>query len=649
MRLSIRWKLILSIGLPTLAIYAIVLTFNYVRLTQFARERLEAHMTRVAEHYAARFDGQFRSVAQVARSTARFIETHPNLTESELYRLLEQNISQSELIYGAAIAFEPEAFEPGRRLFSPYVHRVGGDLRRMDIGAEGYDYLDEQWQWYARPRATGRAGWSDAYFDEGAGDVLMCTFSVPFFRDGQVRGVATVDIHILELQQRLDIEADPELDEGQYAILSREGAFLSHPDRSMILQQTVFDMAAAANRPDLQRLGEQMTTGQRGAVEVDDLPDSVRALDGPGPYLICFAPIASTGWSFAAAVPAQVVGAPAREALWRSLGLLMFNLFVLIVILLIAAVRITRPIEELAGLVERLGEGDLDVKPARVRSNDEIGQFARAFNRMVDELRDHVDALTRATAAREAVESELRVAREIQQSLLPRSYPAFPHRDEFDLYAVNLPARSVAGDFFDFFFVHDDVLTVVIADVAGKGVPAALFMAVTRTVLRNLAMQGLSPAEILTQTNAILRDDNDRGLFVTLFIGHYNTRTGRLTYANGAHPPPMVVAPDGSVARLGDATGTLVGVFDDAQLIPFEQQEAELGVDSALVLFTDGVPEARSPDGTFYREERFVRWLSDHVGPDMRHYCTASRDEIVAFQHGDPSDDVTILMLRRVK
>ncbi len=165
---------------------------------------------------------------------------------------------------------------------------------------------------------------------------------------------------------------------------------------------------------------------------------------------------------------------------------------------------LSRPVRRLMGAIDRLGKGDFSARTESIARRDEIGELSRAFNEMVSELEFHVQELTSATAAREVVEGELRAAREIQARLLPQVFPAFPDRDEFVLHGVNAPARHVGGDFFDFFLASEQELVLVIADVSGKGVPAAMLMAVSRTIVRNLAMDGLAPAEILAETNRLL-------------------------------------------------------------------------------------------------------------------------------------------------
>lgn len=281
-------------------------------------------------------------------------------------------------------------------------------------------------------------------------------------------------------------------------------------------------------------------------------------------------------------------------------------------------------------------------------AQDEIGELARAFNTMVGQLREQVAALTAQTKARESVESELRIAREIQRSLLPRTFPPFPHRKEFDLHAYNGAARRVGGDFYDFFFLPDGRLALVIGDVCGKGVPAALFMAVARTVVRNLALSGRSPDELLTEANRILLADNTQGLFVTLIVAFYDPATGAVTYGNGGHPRPLVVGNgngSGAACRaFGRVTGTIVGALENQSWGTAEERVAP---GEAVVMFTDGVPDARRPGGALFGEERLAELLSDLAGEPVDRLCQRVVARLDEYAASDWPDDVTLLVLRR--
>ncbi|MFZ9585942.1 MAG: PP2C family protein-serine/threonine phosphatase, partial [Pseudohongiellaceae bacterium] len=239
------------------------------------------------------------------------------------------------------------------------------------------------------------------------------------------------------------------------------------------------------------------------------------------------------------------------------------------------------------------------------------------------------------------MKAELRAAHDTQMSIMPHENPIVPG---CDISGICIPANEVGGDFFDYFLVSPGTLVFVIADVSGKGLSAALVMAVTRTMVRDLAQSGRRPGEILRETNERLRESRRSGAFVTLFLGIYHSASGQVTYANGGHLPPYLISSTGEVATVGEATGTIVGMLEQQD---YQDAEFTLQPGDTLLLHTDGYPEARSPAGEFYGTSRIKHFLQRHARGSVRELCDAITAEIAAFQHDSLSDDLTLLALRR--
>lgn len=633
MVVSIRWKLVLAIGVPLLLISGITITLDYIGLRTAAYRGMESYVSELTRQYAARLDARMEQLAQVGRSTAAFIVSHPELTEEAIYDLMRTNVLQSHLIYGACVAFAPYEFDKDRRLVAPYVYGDREDLQRLDV-AGAYDYTDPSWDWYRHASETHEAYWTEPFFDEGAGDVVMCTYVVPLMRNGKFIGTTNIDVELETLQQAMAL---PLLHNARYSILSRKGTIVSDEEPDLIYKETVFTLAAKLNRPRLAELGRLILLNEAGTAQLHSVDTGERVLIG-------YAKVPSTGWSFVAGVPESEVLAGVYQHLARRTILVSLSLVLVLATTVILSLLITRPIDRLSTTVRALNVGNLGARAVGIKSRDEIGQLARAFNSMAERLRDQIDALRRETAARQAVESELSVAREIQTSLLPRRFPPFPDRFEFDLHAINAPARHVAGDFFDFFFVSDRRLMLVIADVSGKGVPAAMYMAVARTVLRNLGLRGLPPRELMREANKLLLAEDVVGMFVTVFVALYDIDTGEGVYANAGHPPPCIVDTDGRAKLVGPPTGMVLGVDEFAV---FDEQPFSLGIGDKLVCFTDGLPEARSPKGDFYRDERLLELVAAHAAEDPAQFCASVVSRIEEFSGFHLSDDLTLLVLRR--
>jgi sigma-B regulation protein RsbU (phosphoserine phosphatase) len=247
-------------------------------------------------------------------------------------------------------------------------------------------------------------------------------------------------------------------------------------------------------------------------------------------------------------------------------------------------------------------------------------------------------------AAQEKVESELNIAAQIQRSILPSDFPAFPEHDEFDLCAMMKPAREVGGDFYDFFFIDDDHLAVTIADVADKGVPAALFTMISRTILRSIAKQDKSVAQVLTETNNLLCEGNDTGMFVTVFLAYYHLPTGRLAYSNGGHNPALLVGNDGICRELAQKHGPALGIRSG---LTYSEDADNLKPGQIIILYTDGVTEASSPQDELFGLERFSKLVCSCANLKLSQLVSHIDKRLTEFQNGNQFDDTTVLVLKR--
>jgi phosphoserine phosphatase RsbU/P len=266
-----------------------------------------------------------------------------------------------------------------------------------------------------------------------------------------------------------------------------------------------------------------------------------------------------------------------------------------------------------------------------------INLIQLSVSRLIDNLRVE-------TEARERIKSELRIAQEIQTSMLPRNFPPFPERQEFEIYATMDPAREVGGDFYDFFFVDQNKLCLLVGDVSGKGVPAALFMAISKALFKSEALRGFNAAEVISRVNNVLCPDNPLCMFVTVFCAILNVATGELECCNGGHNPPLICRADGSVHLVDAPKGVAVGVMKDSQ---FAAERFVLKPGDLLVLYTDGVTEAMNPQHKLFSEERLKKTLRNLWDKDPIGLVGGLRREVAAYAQGEPqSDDITLLALR---
>lgn len=313
---------------------------------------------------------------------------------------------------------------------------------------------------------------------------------------------------------------------------------------------------------------------------------------------------------------------------------------IVIILSFTVAGTITRPIQKLAKNVENIGQGNLDIR-MEVESKDEVGELAQTFNRMLEDLQQYITNLAEVTAEKERIGAELDVATNIQASMLPCIFPAFPEHKEFDIFATMNPAKEVGGDFYDFFLVDQNHLALVMADVSGKGVPAALFMVIAKTLLKNRAQIGESPEVVLEKVNNQLCENNEADMFVTVWLGIYELSTGKLTYANAGHECPAVMRANGKYELIQESHDFVVAGLEG---MPYTLHEITLCPGDKLFLYTDGVPEATNVSEELFGEERMLDALNiclDKTPEQTLHQVKEIIDDFVG--EADPFDDLTML------
>lgn len=606
---------------------------NHVARTLILRQA-EANTRELVRSTVNRIESLLRSVEPLPQLVARQVAGR-RLSREELLQLIENELNANSHLYGSAVAYAPE---PGSREVKqgvPYLYRKEGRFHFADLARDGYDYASQDW--YLLPRELGKAVWTDPYFDEGGGEAMMCTYVVPFYAGStgasNFAGVVGVDIELAHLTQ---IVSSIKLFRSGYAfLLSQNGQIVSHPNKQYVFKESVFSLADEVGDKQWREIGRAMLRRGEGFVHV--LSPNTHL-----PSWLYYAPI-SSGWSVAVLFPESEVLADLqslnRVVFW--IGILGFGSLLAVITLLSTGV--TRPIRTLALQTHEIARGNLDLAVPPVASHDEVGDLSQSFESMRVALKEYVANLAATTAAKERIESELKIAQTIQRSFLPKRFPPFPDRDEFDIYAHLEPARQVGGDLYDFFLLDDHQLFFSIGDVSGKGVPAALFMAVTKTLVKGVAELHLSPAQVLTKVNHELFVDNEQMMFVTLYCGVLDLRTGELQYTNAGHLPPLHLRRSGTAAWLELPRGSVLGITDD---VTYEDRAISLQPGDTLLLYTDGVNEAMDPRQKLFGDERLRTLATAHAG-GPKDLVDALFAAVHQFASGEEqSDDITVLALR---
>lgn len=510
--------------------------------------------------------------------------------------------------------------------------------------------------WYLSANISPGYVWSEPYVDVLGGG-LMITYSRKV-EDPQGRGrwIIGADITIETINQRV-ITTD--LGENGYAFLiNQNGDVISRPGLTAgsVRWDELYQTENLLESPnsDLREVAEDMTAGFSG-VRICRLAE--------GDKFIAYAPVKRIGWSIGIVLPVETVIAPIemtrREIqnatdetrghidnemlfLQQLLGVLFILLFIAIIGVAVVSSRyIVDPLRILKEGAMRIGKGDLE-SSVIVNTGDEFEDLAGVFNQMSQDLRDHISELRRTTAEKERFTRELEIAHGIQDSFLPDSIPEIPG---IEIAVFATPALEVGGDFYDFIPVDEDAWGLVIADVSGKGVPAALFMALSRTLIRVSASRRKDPAGAITEANELICRDSKTSMFVTLFYLVISSKEREITYINAGHNPPLLLnrnAP-GSVTLL-KADGIALGIIDDINLqsVSISLKEGDL-----VVLYTDGITEAMNSEGEEFGMERLSDVLNTYRDCTAVEIIERIKAAISEFAGETPqSDDITLILIR---
>ena len=487
-------------------------------------------------------------------------------------------VEENPSVMGSTIALVP-GYNQKLPLYAPYVCRTAdGGTELKSLATEEYDYPSQEW--FTEPLTYGIGYWSEPYLDTGGGDIMMTTYSVPVMDEsGRFAAVLTADI---SLDWLTELVGSVRVYPGAFSVLvSREGRVMVNPAEELNMQHTVQDYAQqASDTANYKLLTESMLAGRNGNVS---LRQSRREK-----LSVFYAPIEKTGWSMAIAIPDSAIFGEIRRMSMLVCLLMLVGLGMLILIL-----------------------------RSVVRNQMKFAQLNEKKERM---------------------EHELKIGHDIQMSMIPKTFPPFPERKDIDMAATLVPAREVGGDLYDF-FIRDEKLFFCIGDVSGKGVPASLVMAVTRSLFRSISSHENSPQRIVTMINDAMSDMNENNMFVTFFCGVLDMYTGKLRYCNAGHNPPFLFTD--KMSTLPVLPNVALGVLPG---IPFREQEIDLTYDDALFLYTDGVTEAENLAHEQFGMDRLEAPL--HTRRTAVGQLDAVKEEIDRFV-GDAaqSDDITMLFI----
>lgn len=629
--MSLSNKLSLYLVLTALVIFA-SLGFIFVRYGGEREERLVSIYSSMSiENFADKIDYDLSRIENditLTAPAALIVLEHPEW----ILRFVERYVKTDSLIMGGCIAVVPGALpSSGNDLMMEYASRDGqGQWESKHLGDSAYDYTSMPW--YTDAVSTGKPAWSEPYFDKGGGNKLMVTYSYPLCDpEGKVLAVMTADISIDDLTH--EITKLKPVDEGYAFIISKEHTFVTYPDKSKVLSEDIETYAKEKGWKMVSELGEKDYSSKSSTFRIDE--------DGKDMLLVCHR-MGLTDWIICSIAPYSSIMSSLDLVTVKAVVLIVAGLLILLFLIRAIVIYSMRPLSRLTATVDSISSGHLDTPLPAMKASDEIGHLNNAFSKMQLSLREQMERLVETTKAKEHIESELHIARSIQMGLVPRTFSPFPEWKGLELFAMLRSAKEVGGDLYDF-FIRDSRLFFTIGDVSGKGIPASLFMAVTRTLFRMAAGHSDSPGEIVSTINDTIVKDNAECMFVTMFVGTLDLRNGNLRFCNAGHNPPVIIGRSGA-SFLAENENIPVGVIAGYE---YQEESLQLTSDSTLFLYTDGLTEAENSSKGLYGDKRLLDTLSDNPATTPKEKIERLSESVGNFAGGvDQSDDLTMLSLR---
>jgi len=623
---SLRTRIALWSGLITLLLLLLVTVATAWFVRQLILDGAQRD-TRASAHDAAeRLERTLNTVTITAHGLADLV-TSARLDPEQLSASLRALLQATPGANGGLLALEPE--RPGDVAFVRYIAVNGND---RDFVADGYDYHAQAW--YRRTLAATNGWWSEPYLNETAGRVWMVTYNLPLRADGDgaARGMVSLDLPLDALIE--SIETLAYLPGWRVTLVAPAGTVAMSTVPDVALRQTLDGYIREAGRADLRQAAEAVR--MRRPVHYVHTDES----NGEKRHTV-IEPIADSGWSLLVTQSYAPVIARLNQAqyLLLTVGALLALVSTLLVRRL--AKQVSLPVEQLAASAAQLGRGHYHTPIAHTGRHDEVGLMARTLEHARDSIRRQLAEIEEMSAARQKLESELSIARDIQQAMLPMGKVIGHGRTQLEAQAVLEPAKAVGGDFYNFIERGDGELWFVIGDVSDKGVPAALFMARTVTVLEVASQAADSPAQALAEASRRLVQGNDTCMFATVLCGRIDVRNGDCVLASAGHDPPVLLHADGRAEMLELDNGPPLG-FEICEDFPLWRGRLHPG--ASLLAYTDGVTEAFNLDNEAYGSERLLAVIRpSHSALDN---CQRLIAEVHGFAGSAPqSDDITVLAI----
>ncbi|MDO5581466.1 MAG: SpoIIE family protein phosphatase [Planctomycetia bacterium] len=609
---------------------------------------LKDHSRKITDDVASTLDTIFVQAEQMGQILTKTIEQkNQNLDDYEtmITQIAPVVNKRCPALNRFVIAWADGMLNPKEKHNCLLTWKKDGEFHICRSNDDKFDYFYKNW--FIVPCTLEAPIWTTPYYPENGPKTFVFSYAAPFYRESggvrKVAGVVAVDIEIESLEKYLekyDVQALLRLSSSiEMFLMNQFGQIEIYPEDPGALGKTIFTLCDQSDLPDPadRKAAQSIFKNKTGKISMRNTP----LLDVPCElyYSRCI-----NDWFVCLAIPLDWTKTLLLPLVLRfMLGWFLALAATAVVIFLICR-KLNKPLLALSKAAEAVGHGDFTATLPAYRGDDEIGHLTGSFGRMQKELSDYIIRLRETVAARERSEGELNAAKKIQQDLLPHHLPPYEDCENISAAADLIAARGVGGDLYDLFPMENGKIAIIIGDVSGKGVPAALFMAVTQTLQRVLAQSTQDPGYLVAHLNEMLSGNNETGMFVTYWLGILDTQTGHLIYSNAGHNPPLIRRANGKIDVLRDRHTAPLCVLPDESVGSSELQMKE---DDLLILYTDGVSEAFSADDLMFGEDRILKLAASLDSSDPKNALAELKKTLFQFTQGAvQSDDITILCVK---
>ena len=612
-------------------IFIAALGFLFYQSREAVRQEAISHATQILDKTSLRVEGILNRVEVATQMTEWLIQRHPDKADS-MFVYSRGMLQNNPDFYTCSIAFEPYYFNQYGRYFSAYSKHVGDSIRTLQGGSDYYQYFFMDW--YLMPQLLDKPCWTEPYMDLDAPtntyEMVTSYCQAIKNKQGEFIGVINTSLSLNWLSHTISaVKPYP----NSYSIMiGRGGTYFVHPDTTKITRHTIFTQTMETPDTAMTALGHAMQRGEEGMKRM--------TIDDKDCYVF-YKPLGKTGCSMAIVCPESDIFGGFDRLRHTVMGIVFVGLLLMLYFFIKIITRELSPLHRLAKEAETIASGQFDTKLPDFQRNDEIGQLSHSFGNMQQSLVRYIDELKETTAQKASIESELNVASNIQMSMLPS---VFPDREGLDMYASMTPAKEVGGDLYGY-LLKDEKLYFCVGDVSGKGVPASLFMAQVTRLFRTLANQMIQPADICTQMNeALSGEENQTCMFVTLFIGLVDLKTGHLSFCNAGHNPPVIGGGEHHGEFLQMLPNFPIGVMPGLE---FQGEEIDCIKGRPLFIYTDGLNEAENREHDQFGDDHLIDILRNTHFDTARQVVETLAAKVEEHRDGaDPNDDLTMMCLR---